>query len=51
MAQQAHIIVGCGGSGLRTLARLNELLVHDYHWRGRLDTEIYYVAVDTDLDR
>jgi WD40 repeat protein len=50
VSPQAHIIVGCGGSGLRTLVHLNELLVRDYYWRGRLDKEIYYVAVDTDVE-
>ena len=48
MTNQAHIIVGCGGSGIRALIRLNELLSQDYYWRRRLDNDIYYVVVETD---
>jgi hypothetical protein len=48
MAGNANILVGCGGSGIRTLIRLNELLAEDSYWRGRVDDDIYYVLVDTD---
>ena len=42
-----NIFVGCGGSGINTLIRLNELLSEDTEWRGRMDTDVYYVVVDT----
>lgn len=48
MAGNAHILVGCGGSGIKTLTRLNELLAEDHYWRRRINTDIYYVVVDTD---
>lgn len=43
-----HILVGCGGSGLKSLRKANKLFCQDYYWRRRMDEEIYYVAVDTD---
>ncbi len=43
----AQIFICCGGSGLETAARVNELLCEDVWWRERLDEEIYYIAVDT----
>jgi hypothetical protein len=46
----ANIIVVCGGSGIRTLKRLNELFSQDDYWRERMDNEIYYVVVDTDVE-
>lgn len=48
MPRNANILVGCGGSGIRTLIRLNELLAEDSYWRTRVDEDIYYVLVDTD---
>ncbi|GIX03561.1 MAG: hypothetical protein KatS3mg113_0567 [Planctomycetaceae bacterium] len=48
MSMGAHILVGCGGSGLKTLARVNELLSEDQAWRRRAPSDIYYVVVDTD---
>ncbi|GIW95259.1 MAG: hypothetical protein KatS3mg110_3300 [Pirellulaceae bacterium] len=50
MAGEVHVLVGCGGSGIRTLRRLNELLSEDVSWRRRMDRDIYYVVVDTDVD-
>jgi hypothetical protein len=35
---------------VRTLIRLNELLSQDYYWRRRIDNEIFYVVVDTDIE-
>ena len=46
----ANIIVVCGGSGIRTVKRLNELFSQDEYWRQRMDNEIYYVVVDTDVE-
>ena len=45
-----HIIVACGGSGIKTIIRLNQLLSQDDYWRRRLDNDVYYVIVDTDVD-
>lgn len=44
----AHLLVGCGGSGIETLIRLNELLAQDEAWRYKVDQEIFCVAVDTE---
>lgn len=46
--EDVHIIVGCGGSGIRTVRRLNELLAEDPYWRTRVDTDICYLLMDTD---
>ncbi|MFM7867701.1 MAG: tubulin-like doman-containing protein, partial [Planctomycetaceae bacterium] len=43
-----NILVGCGGSGLKTLAKVNHLLCQDFYWRSAIDEQIYYVVVDTD---
>jgi hypothetical protein len=44
---QPQIFVGCGGTGIRTLTRLNRLLAQDEHWRRRLARDIYYIVIDT----
>lgn len=44
----ANILVGCGGTGVETLIRLNELLSEDTYWRSRLASDFYYVLVDTE---
>lgn len=49
-----RIYVGCGGTGIDTLRRLNRLLSQDSHWRSQMAENIYYVVIDTDqsdLDR
>ncbi len=45
----ANIFICCGGSGLQTAMRVNELLSEDEYWRNRLDEEIYYIVADTDM--
>lgn len=50
MPNEAHIIVACGGSGIKTIIRLNQLLSQDDYWRRRLDNDVYYVIVDTDVE-
>ncbi|MBM4237796.1 MAG: hypothetical protein FJ151_04855, partial [Euryarchaeota archaeon] len=45
-----NLFVGCGGSGIRTLMRLNELLSEDLYWRRQVDEQIYYLLIDTDVD-
>jgi len=42
------LFVACGGSGTKTLKKLNEMLLNSPQWRGRLKSDIYYFAVDTD---
>lgn len=44
----ANILIGCGGSGIRSLMRLNTLLAEDGYWRHTADTDIYYLAIDTE---
>ena len=42
-----QIYVGCGGTGLKSLERLNGLLSQDEHWRRRIGQDVYYIAIDT----
>lgn len=44
-----NLIIGCGGSGLTTLAALNRLLVQNPEMLPRISTEVYYLAVDTEV--
>jgi hypothetical protein len=44
-----NILVGCGGSGLKTLRRVAKLLAEDPDWRQRMVREISFFLVDTDL--
>jgi len=44
----ANILVGCGGSGIETLIRVNELLAEDGRWRHRVAKDIYYIVIDTE---
>ena len=48
MADGANIFIGCGGSGLKTLLRLNGFLARDREWRKRLAEDVYYILIDTD---
>lgn len=53
-SSNAHIFVGCGGSGIQSLTQLNLLLSQDEVWRKRLGRDVYHLAIDTDageLDR
>ena len=47
-SSNAHIFVGCGGSGIQSLTRLNALLSQDKEWRQRMGSDVYYIAIDTD---
>lgn len=49
MANPANILVGCGGSGIQTLMRLNGLMAEDPFWRHRIARDVYYVLLDTEL--
>lgn len=44
----ANILVGCGGTGIKTLLKVNELLCQDRYWRTYMHRYVYYVAIDTD---
>ena len=44
-----NLIIGCGGSGLTTLAALNRLLVQNPEMLPRLSNEVYYLVVDTEV--
>ncbi|HYF50458.1 MAG TPA: tubulin-like doman-containing protein [Planctomycetota bacterium] len=48
--EPANILVGCGGSGIKTLIRLTALLSEDAEWRYRINNDVYYMAVDTEED-
>jgi len=43
-----NILVGCGGSGSKTLQRVNKLLSEDPRMRSRIDNDFYYIIVDTE---
>jgi hypothetical protein len=47
----ANILVGCGGTGIETLIRLNELLSEDAYWRQRLAQQFFYILVDTEEEK
>ena len=48
-ARSLNLFIGCGGSGLATLTSLNRLLAQNKGSLPRLEDEVYYLAVDTDL--
>ena len=41
------LVIGCGGSGIKTLIRLNELLAGNPEWRYRICNDVYYLVADT----
>lgn len=46
-----NIFVGCGGTGIESLIRLNGLLAQDLYWRQRVDTDVFYLVIDTEADK
>ena len=44
------LLIGCGGSGITTLKRFNEMLAGNRQWRDRLWEEVSYLVVDTNVD-
>lgn len=42
------LIIGCGGSGIATLTRLNELLAGNPEWRYRISNDVFYLVADTE---
>lgn len=43
------IVVGCGGSGLTTIQKLNRLLASNPTLADRMGDELFYLAIDTDM--
>lgn len=42
------LLVGCGGSGITTLSRLNELLAGNSEMRQRIREDVSYLVIDTE---
>lgn len=45
------ILIGCGGSGITTMMRFNEMLAGNRQWRDRLWEEVSYLIVDTEVSK
>ncbi len=43
------LLVGCGGSGITTLLRFNELLAGNSEWRKNLWENVSYMVIDTEI--
>ena len=43
------IVVGCGGSGLSTIQKLNRMLASNPALADRMGDEMFYLAIDTDM--
>ena len=43
------IVVGCGGSGLATIQKLNRMLASNPALADRMGDEMFYLAIDTDM--
>ncbi len=48
MTTHAHLLIGCGGTGISTLTRILELMSQDSMWRHSLYRNVAFVLVDTD---
>ncbi|MBQ3288744.1 MAG: hypothetical protein IJH50_04970 [Kiritimatiellae bacterium] len=46
--ERITLVIGCGGSGLKTILGMNRLLANNPHLRHSLHKRVYYFAVDTD---
>lgn len=44
------LLVGCGGSGIKSLMRFNELMSSNREWREDMSERIAYLVVDTEVD-
>lgn len=44
------LLVACGGSGIKTLIRFNEMMSGNAEWRKRLPRDVAYLAVDTEVN-
>ncbi len=48
---QKTLLVGCGGSGITTLLRFNELLAGNQEWREVLWESVSYLVIDTEVEK
>ncbi len=44
------LLVACGGSGIKTLMRFNEMMSSNDEWRKRLPKDIAYLIIDTEVE-
>lgn len=44
------LLVACGGSGIKTLMRFNEMMAGNDDWRKRLPNDVAYLIIDTEVD-
>ncbi|MBR3025711.1 MAG: hypothetical protein IKH71_14825, partial [Oscillospiraceae bacterium] len=44
------LLVGCGGSGIKSLMRFNQLMSSNRDWRENMSERIAYLVVDTEVD-
>ena len=44
------LLVACGGSGIKTLMRFNEMMAGNDEWRKRLPKDVAYLIIDTEVD-
>lgn len=44
------LLVGCGGSGIKSLMRFNELISSNSDWRENMSERVAYLVVDTEVD-
>ena len=44
------LLVACGGSGIKTLMRFNEMMAGNDEWRKRLPNDVAYLIIDTEVD-
>ena len=45
------LLVGCGGSGITTLIRMNEMLAGNPEMRQRIREDVSYLVIDTEEDK
>ena len=43
------LLVACGGSGIKTLMRFNEMMAGNDEWRKRLPNDVAYLIIDTEV--
>lgn len=44
------LLVACGGSGIKTLMRFNEMMAGNDEWRKRLPNDVAYLIIDTEVE-
>ncbi|MEL6895236.1 MAG: tubulin-like doman-containing protein, partial [Planctomycetota bacterium] len=48
MQEQVQLLVGCGGTGIKTMKRVVELMSQDQKWRHKMSTHVYFIVIDTE---